>query len=111
MSAVRLGAVCGVLLAAGSAAASPTLQLDVNAIGIQVRNGAGANSAFGGVSHTGSVNFSLASSTVLAGVFIQSLVGGPFVNAGFSGTISNFVGAINLNNGHVTGGSLAVFVN
>jgi hypothetical protein len=107
-----LGAVCGAMVAAGSAVASPVIQLDVNAIKIQVQNSAGQNSAFGGLSHTGSVNFSLdAANTILAGVFIQNVAGGPFSNAGFSGSISNFVGTINLNNGLVTGGSLAVFVN
>jgi hypothetical protein len=95
----------------GSAAAAPTIQLDVNSIKIQIQNGAGANSAFGGLNHTGSINFSLAASTVLAGVFIQSVPNGSFSNAGFSGTISNFTGVINLNAGHVTGGNLACFIN
>jgi hypothetical protein len=103
-------AIVGAL--AGAAVATPTLQLDLNAIRIQVQNGAGANSAFGGLSHTGSVNFSFqASTTVLNGVFIQSVVNGPFNNANFSGSLSNFTGAINLVNGQVTGGHLGVFVN
>ncbi len=112
MSLIRTSAVFGMMAMAGTALASPVLQLDVNVIRIQVQNGQGQNSAFGGLSHTGSINFSFqAATTVLNGVFIQSTPGGAFNNANFSGSLSNFTGQINLVNGQVTGGHLGVFVN
>jgi hypothetical protein len=105
MKQIAWGIFAGVAMA-GTAIASPTLQLDVQQIHIQVQNNQGVNSAFGGLSHTGSIQFSFQSAvTFLGGVLING------VNAGFSGTLSNFVGSVNLNNGHVTGGSLAVQVN
>jgi hypothetical protein len=105
-------AVAAVVSAAGVASATPTLQLDVNTIHIQCQNGQGQNSAFGGLSHTGSVNFSFqANTTVLNGVFLQTVVNGPFQNQNFNGSLSNFTGQITLSNGLVTGGHLGVFVN
>lgn len=103
--------ISGVVAVAAPAVASPTLQLDVNSIAIQVRDSGGANSGFGGLSHTGSINFSMDASTLLNGVFVQSVVNGPFNNAGFSGSLSNVTGQINLVNGQVTGGSIGVYVN
>jgi hypothetical protein len=95
------------------ASATPVLQFDVNQFAAQARNGANVNSPFGGTTHTGSVNFSFAAgNTVLNGIFIQSTVGGAFNNANFSGfTLTNFTGSITLNNGQVTGGSLALTLN
>jgi hypothetical protein len=106
-----IAAITAVLGLAATVVADPTLQIDVNAIKIQIRDGQGQNSAFGGLSHTGSINFSLDPATVLAGIGIRTTPNGPFSNANFSGTISNFTGVINLNNGQVTGGNLGVFVN
>ncbi len=112
---MRLGmcsAIVGVLAVAGSALATPTLQLDVNSIRLQVENGQGANSGFGGLTHTGSLNFSFqVNTTILNGVFIQTVSAGPFVNANFSGSLTNFTGVINLVNGQVTGGHMGVVVN
>lgn len=105
MSACKWG-VLGLLVAAGSAVASPTLQFDVNTIRIQTQNAQGQNSAFGGLMHTGSVVFSFqANATALIGVYIDN------ANAGFNGSLSNFTGVVNLVSGHVTGGSLSVAVN
>lgn len=104
--------VSGVLLAAGAASATPILQFDVNQFHFQARNGAGAASPFGGLSHTGSVQFSYtANVTVLNGVFVQSVASGPFVNQNFSGSLANFTGQITLSNGQVTGGNIAISIN
>jgi hypothetical protein len=92
-----------------SALATPTLQLDVNAIGLQVHNAQGANSAFGGLTHTGSINFSfISNATALEGIYVQSSQFGPWIDQGFSGSLTNFTGTINLTNGLVTGGSVSV---
>jgi hypothetical protein len=102
----RLFGAAGALALAASSAVASTLQFDVNGISIQARNSAGTATAFGGLSHTGSVSFSFqAPITTLAGVYIDG------VNAGFSGTLSNFSGEVDLSNGAVTGGNLAVVVN
>src|SRR5258707_550582 len=89
-----------VALATGAvASATPTLQFDVNAFGAQARNGAGVNSAFGGLNHTGSVAFSLGAG-VLNGIFIQTNQGQPFHDAHFAGfTMTGFSGQVNLVNG------------
>jgi hypothetical protein len=104
--------LCGsaAILAGGAAAlASPTLQMDLNAFSTQAKNGGGANSAFGGLNHTGAINFSLGAG-VINGLFIQPTQGAPFQNANFSGTWTAFTGSITLNNGQVTGGSLTVTI-
>ncbi|MFN0132414.1 MAG: hypothetical protein ACKVW3_07790 [Phycisphaerales bacterium] len=110
MKKIALGVA--MVLAAGTAAnAVPVLQMDINSFTAQARNGAGANVAFGGTTHTGSVAFSMAGSTMLNSIAIQSVQNGPFVNAGFSGSLFNFTGVVNLVNGAVTGGNLVVSVN
>ena len=105
-------AAAALAVSAGAALATPTLQFDVNQFNTQARNSAGANSAFGGLTHSGSVNFSFAAGiSVLNGIFIQTVPNGPFNNANFSGsTLSNFTGAINLSNGQVTGGSITLSI-
>lgn len=96
---------------AGAASAESVLHLDVNSIRVQVQNGSGANSAFGGLSHTGSINFSFqAGATELLAVQTQ-INGGAPVNQNFSGSLTNFTGTVNLVNGQVTGGNLAATVN
>ena len=99
------------LCASAAALASPTLQFDVNTIGIQARDSGGANSAFGGLTHTGSVNFSYSSFTALQGMFVQNTSFGPWIDQGFSGTLSGFTGVVTLDNGMVTGGSISLSVN
>ena len=100
-----------VVATAGTAAmATPTLQFDVNGFGYQAHNGAGANSPFGGLNHTGSVAFSV-STGLLAGVFIQTTPNGAFTNQNFSGaTMTGFSGQITLTNGQVTGGSITLTI-
>jgi hypothetical protein len=109
-----LGAAVAAVLVAGSTASaqmSSTLQLDINGIGVQAQNSGGVNSSFGGLTHTGSLNLDFAQSiTHLLGVFVQHNHNSP-VNMGFNGTLTDFSGTINLNNGQVTGGNLMVTVN
>jgi hypothetical protein len=101
-------AAATVLAAAGAAPAAMTLQFDVNGIQVQAANSAGANSAFGGLTHTGSVNFSFAPSiTRLVDIAIANGSGG-FASQGFSGSLTNFTGQITMNNGQVTGGNLVI---
>jgi hypothetical protein len=103
--------VASVLAASVVAQADPILQFDVNSFNVQTTNTAGIGSAFGGLSHTGSVNFSMGSFSVLNGMFANTPSGGPLVNLGFNGTLSNFTGQVTLVNGQVTGGSLTIAVN
>jgi hypothetical protein len=104
-------AVSAVVLAAGSVAtATPVLQMDLNSFSTQATNAAGANSAFGGLTHTGAVKFTVGAG-VLNGIFIQNVANGPFTNANFAGfTLTGFSGQVNLNNGQVTGGNLLVTI-
>ena len=106
-----LGTAVAVLALAGVAQATPVLQFDVNAFNTQAVNNANVNSPFGGVAHTGAVNFSIGAG-VLNGVFMQTAVNGPFANANFAGfTLTNFAGQVVLNNGVVTGGSMTLTLN
>lgn len=96
---------------AAVAQATPVLQLDVNAFNTQAVNAANVNSPFGGITHTGAVKFSIGVG-VLNGVFMQTVVSGPFANANFSGfTLTSFNGQVNLNGGVVTGGSMTLGLN
>ncbi len=109
--ATAVGAA-SVLCVAAAASADPVLQFDVNSFAVQSHNAAGGSSAFGGLTHTGSINFSMiANTTVLNGMFGNTAAGGPLVNMGFNGSLSNFTGQINMVNGQVTGGSLSIAVN
>jgi hypothetical protein len=98
-----------ILMGSAAALASPTLQFDLNAFSTQAHNGAGANSPFGGLTHTGSINFSLGAG-VINGLFIQQTQGGAFQNANFTGTWTSFTGQINLTNGQVTGGNMTITI-
>jgi hypothetical protein len=109
-----LGAAVATVLAAGTAASAEmtmTLQLDINGIAVQAQSAAGQNSAFGGLSHTGSLNFDFAQGvTHLLGMFSQTNFNAP-VNLGFNGQLTGFSGIINLSNGQVAGDNLSVTVN
>jgi hypothetical protein len=111
MRAVFASAVVTALSVCAPAFATPTLQFDVNSIGIQATNSGGTNTPFGGLTHTGAVVFSLKPSTRLEGVSVESVPSGPWIDQGFSGSISNFTGSVLLNNGIVTGGSITLAVN
>ena len=100
------------LLAVSAVQADPILQFDVNAFHVQAKNSGGGNSAFGGLTHTGSVDFSMIQgASVLNGMFANGPGGGPLQNMGFNGTLSNFTGQVNMTNGQVTGGFLTIAVN
>jgi hypothetical protein len=110
MLSTRLIAVAGALASAAAVSAHPILQFDVNQFSVQAYNAGGTASAFGGMSHTGSVHFT-AGQGILNGIFIQSVPNGNFVNAGFAGsTLTNFTGQINLTNGLVTGGHIVLSI-
>jgi hypothetical protein len=88
--------------------AAQTLQFDLNSFATQARDTAGVNSPFGGLTHSGSIAFSLGSGYLNA---VSVSNGGPFVNQNFSGTLTGLSGQINLSNGQVTGGNLLITVN
>jgi hypothetical protein len=81
------------------ASATSVLQIDINSLTVD------AGGVFGGKTHTGALNISINAASTLNGIKIN---GG---DVGFAGTLTNFMGVINLNNGAVTGGSLFVEVN
>jgi hypothetical protein len=100
--------VAAVLTAASAASADLVLHMDVNSIQAQATNGAGANTAFGGLNHTGAVQFSFdVNSSILAAIDIQDGNGTP-INQTLTGQLINFTGRINLSNGMVTGGNINV---
>lgn len=110
---MRMRALTATIIAAacGAASAQPTLQLDINGMGVQARDSAGAASAFGGTSHTGSLSlFFVPGITDLPEVALRNPPG-PFVSQNFNGALTSLVGTINLVNGFVMGGSLSVGVN
>jgi hypothetical protein len=99
-------ALATALACGGTATAAQTLQMDMNALGVQVTGTNGAPSPFGGLNHTGTVNLSaIAGTSAMVGVFIDA------VNQNFSGTMTSMTGVVNLTNGNVTGGSISVTVN
>lgn len=110
MNRLICASAVAVLAGAGTASADMVLHMDVNSIRIQVRNAGGAASSFGGLSHTGSIDFSFDMGvTSLLAVQTQNGSATP-VNQNFNGNLTNFSGVINLVNGQVTGGNLAVHV-
>ena len=111
MKKLTCGAIAAVLTAGSAASADMILHLDINSIRAQSTNGAGANTPFGGLNHTGAVQFTFqVGSSILAGIDIQDGNNAP-VNQNFNGTLLNFTGSINLSNGMVTGGNVNVQAN
>lgn len=101
--------VCVALLAASSVSGQERrLQLDINNLNIEARNALGAPSPFGGLTHTGSLNFSFgAAQTELLGVFLRTGTGPFILQTGFTGDLTDASVQINLNNGAVTGGTMS----
>jgi hypothetical protein len=97
-----------VLAAASAASADITLQMDVNGFAVQCKDELGNNSAFGGLGHDGSIEFSTGIA-VLNAVAIKHGAG-PFVDQGFSGSLTGFSGEITLLDGEVTGGNLLITI-
>ncbi|MGD9692478.1 MAG: VPLPA-CTERM sorting domain-containing protein [Phycisphaerales bacterium] len=99
--------VAGAALAVAGASTSMavvTLQIDVNGLSAQAKDGGGSNAAFGGLTHTGSVNLSNDGNSVINSVGIVS--GASYASSANGWTITNFTGSILLNGGLVTGGSI-----
>ena len=111
MNALIGAAAAAVLGASAAANAAMTLQFDVNGIQVQAENAQGQNSAFGGLTHTGSVNFSFAPNITRLVEIAISNNNGAFQGQGFSGSLVNFTGQINMTNGQVTGGNLSIQIN
>jgi hypothetical protein len=96
-----------------SAMAQRTLQWDVNNLQFQARDSSGAPSAFGGLTHTGSVTLTdLVPPTELASISIRSGPGNPFiVQPGGPWNLTDVSMTISLNAGMVTGGSFSLDLN
>lgn len=103
MSTIRAILAAGAL-ASSAAFAATSMQIDVNSVAGQARNSAGANSAFGGLTHTGSV--------VLTSDPISSAVGFKLdeISQVVGSTLQSFSATVNLVNGGVTGGSFSVLM-
>lgn len=95
------------LIAGSSAMADVTLQIDINAVEIGVKDGSGAASGFSGLTHSGSIDFAMSAFSDINEIGVQ-VNNGAFVDAGFSGSLSDFSGSLTLSNGVVTGGSLNI---
>lgn len=110
-SLVAIAGIAGLALAATSAVAQQRmLQMDINSLGFQARDGAGAASAFGGLTHTGSLVLQDDLPTsILNDIAIQT--GGPgnaFLPQTMTSTLGDVMVIINLSNGNVTGGSMMI---
>lgn len=103
--AATLGAACA------STNAQLVLQMDVNAMTVQACDSFGAPVPFAGASHSGAVCLGFdPANTSLVDIFLRSGAGG-FASQGFSGTLTDFVGSVVLDNGFVQGGNIRVTVN
>src|SRR5438477_5716964 len=70
-------AVATVLVAGSAAAAAPILHFDVNGVTVQATNNLGVSSSFGGLSHTGSLNFGFSAGiSTLEAIEVQQTAGG-----------------------------------
>ena len=105
-----LCAAVGTVLAAGSAAwAAPVFHFDINGITVQATTAGSGTSAFGGLSHTGSLIFGFQpGASHIEGIDIQETIGGAPQHQNFTGSLTNFTGTVNLVDGHVTGGNFTV---
>ncbi len=98
------GLVLGIA-GASSSLALTTLQFDINSLAAQSKDSGGANAAFGGVTHTGSIDLSLGGTSALNSVSIVG--GGSYASAANGWVLSAFSGSILLSGGAVTGGSIS----
>jgi hypothetical protein len=95
-----------VVALAGSAQAGTTLQFDLNGLSVQVVDSGGSPTAFGGLTHTGSILLGYDSTVSLLNSIGRQTGSGPFVDQGFSGALSAVDGEIELVGGLVSGGYL-----
>lgn len=102
-----LAAIAATSVAASSALATDTLQLDVNGMTIQVKDAGGSAAAFTGVNHTGSIEFgySGAAPATSLRIFKELGAGSGFSDEGLQ-SITGVDGFISLSSGAVTGGEL-----
>ncbi|MGP1309400.1 MAG: hypothetical protein ACTS27_04305 [Phycisphaerales bacterium] len=105
MNTKALIAASAILATAGSALAITELQLDINALRAQA-NFMNGSKGFGGVNHTGTITLSSGSATNLADVLIDGAAQNIAANM-----LMTVNGVINLTNGNVTGGSIALSLN
>jgi hypothetical protein len=104
-------AAAGLAFTASASAQVRMLQMDINSLGFQAQNAAGAPGAFSGLNHTGALVLQdQVPPSVLNDIAVQTGGTGPFLPQAFSGGLTDFLMTINLNNGTVTGGSLMVHV-
>lgn len=114
LSLRSLAAGCAaLLLATGVMAQERRMQFDLNGLAYQSYNSAGAPSAFGGTTHTGSIQFveQIPPSVLLAIKMRTGGPGNPFINQSFTGSLSDALFNLTLAGGIVTGGSVLVDVN
>lgn len=105
------GFVCVAVAAlAGAAAQGQTIRFDINNLAFQAQDGSGQASPFGGTGHTGSLVVT-SSAGSLVDVGIREGTGLPFIDHGFSGSLTDFQLTIELSGGGVTGGNLLFDVN
>lgn len=103
----------GVLAFAGTAFAQQrSLQFDINNTSFQAYNAGGQAAPFGGLTHTGRLDFiETLSVTQLLSVSVRNGNDPYQIVPTFSGTLSDLAMSVNLSNGAVTGGSLSFDVN
>jgi hypothetical protein len=106
---MKTAALAGVLCASATALANPVLQMDLNGFNAQATTG-GNPSSFGGVTHTGAVVLTQGTG-VLHAIAVSAGPSQPFIDQGFSGTLTGLTGQIDMVNGQVMGGSLTVSIN
>ncbi len=100
------------LFAQAGLAQSRILQFDVNNLSYQALNAAGAPSAFGGTTHTGSLVLTdLLPNTELVAIAISTGGGAFTTQPGAPWNLTDASLVINLNNGAVTGGSFLLDIN
>ncbi len=110
---IRLAVSAAVIAASGAAAnaAMTELQFDWNSVTAQSKDAAGVDSAFGGLSHTGSIVFSDdANSGLLLTEDFSGFPTNTYINTGSNPAV-NLMGEIELVNGIVVGGFFAVEAN
>ncbi len=110
-SFVSIAGIAGLALAATSAVAQErTLQMDINNLAFQARDGAGAPSAFGGLTHSGSLVLQddLPTSLLNDIAIRTGGPGNPFIPQAVAGTLGDVMIVINLASGNVTGGSMMI---
>ncbi len=106
--------LCGLLVAGVSLANAQdrTLQFDVNNLAFQARNAQGQAVAFGGLTHTGSLDlFEETSLSELLSVSIRNGVNPFQVQGSFTGSLTDMAMTLSLINGTVTGGSITLDIN